>query len=307
MLDKPVYRWSVIKGSVTGASHLRNGSESDNQDAIESCVGDDDGPPVVLAVSDGHGSPKNFRSNVGSKLAVQVSVQITTEFLDKVKALSVSEIKRAAERHLTADLIREWRQRVKEHFDREPFEVSAEGQEYLAYGATLLLVAIGAGFVFYLQLGDGDIRAVSGETKQVEHPLPPDPTLIANETTSLCMKDAHKLFRFAFQNTQNGPPALILASSDGYSNSFSTPGAFDQVASDLLRIIHDEDDGWTRIEQQLEGWLTEASQKGSGDDVSLGIICRQDLIRTGGGTGLGPEEESPSENDRERDVRLGPR
>jgi serine/threonine protein phosphatase PrpC len=292
---------------VKGASHQQN------QDAVAFRVGEGDDPPVVLAVSDGHGSPRSFRSSVGSRFAVEVATEITSEFLDGFRSSAASDIKREAERSLTTELVKRWKEKVKEHFDKEPFrddeleyleqkagpsarraidEEVANATEkkgdhddalkahYLAYGATLLIVAIGARFVFYLQLGDGDILAVSDDRK-VEHPLPPDETLLANETTSLCMGSAQKLFRFRFQSTQNGPPALILASTDGYSNSFSTPDDFDKVGSDLLGFIQGEGDGWDRVERELPSWLNEASQAGSGDDVTLGIICRENVIRSG--------------------------
>jgi hypothetical protein len=29
----------------------------------------------------------------------------------------------------------------------------------------------------------------------------------------------------------------------------------------------------------MEGWLNEASQEGSGDDITLGIICRSDMVQ----------------------------
>jgi serine/threonine protein phosphatase PrpC len=296
--------WSVITKSVKGPSH------SENQDAVAFQIGEGHGSLVVLAVSDGHGSPKCFRSSAGSKFAVEAATEVTRKFIDGSQSSSASDIKSKAERCLTTDLVQRWKEKVKEHFDRQPIrddelerlELTAGPSarkaiqdevkqttaktgdsdnrlkaHYLAYGATLLVVAIGQTFVFYLQLGDGDILAVS-ENREIEHPLSPDETLLANETTSLCMGSAQNLFRFRFQSTENGAPALILASTDGYSNSFSTPGDFDKVGSDLLEFIQRERDGWMRVQRELPAWLHEASETGSGDDVTLGMICRKDVI-----------------------------
>jgi hypothetical protein len=121
--------------------------------------------------------------------------------------------------------------------------------------------------------------AVSDKTRQVEHPLPQDSSLIANETTSLCMDGAQKLFRFRFQFVQDVPPALILVSTDGYSNSFATPNDFEKVGSDLLSMI--QSNGLDYVGEGLTAWLEDASHTGSGDDVTLGIICRQDVSRSG--------------------------
>ena len=207
---KSAFRWAVMTESVKGASHQQK------QDAVAFRVGEGDAPPVVLAVSDGHGSPRSFRSSVGSQFAVEVATEITSNFLDGFKSASASDIKREAERSLTTKLVKGWKEKVKEHFDKEPFRddelehleqkagpsarqaIKEEFEEaivkkryhddalkahYMAYGTTLLLVAIEKRFVFYLQLGDGDILAVSDDRK-VEHPLPPDETLLANDTLS---------------------------------------------------------------------------------------------------------------------------
>ena len=55
-------RWGVLAHTQKGASHIRQ--KLDNQDAIEYSVADDGSPPVILAIADGHGSTKSFRSKV---------------------------------------------------------------------------------------------------------------------------------------------------------------------------------------------------------------------------------------------------
>ncbi len=290
---KPGYKWSVIGQSVRGASHLRSGLP--NQDAIRFHAGIDGEPPVLLAISDGHGSPKSFRSAVGAQLAVEVAVRVTKTFLDGMKDLPLSAVKNAAERFLPADIVKTWMQEVDEHLRRNAFSPEeldrlereagvvakqaaiANERHRIAYGATLLLAAVSDSYLFYLQLGDGDILTVSDTTPEVEPPLPQDASLIANETTSLCMDRAQKLFRFRFQSVQGIPPALILASTDGYSNSFATPGDFYKVGTDLLGMI--QKNGLEYVQDRLAAWLDDASRSGSGDDVSLGIICRRGIAQ----------------------------
>jgi len=302
---KPEYKWSVIGQSVRGASHLRSGLP--NQDAIKFHADTDGEPPVLLAISDGHGSPKSFRSAVGAQRAVEVAVRVTKTFLDGMKDLPLSAIKNAAERFLPADIVKTWMQEVDEHLRCNPFSAEeldrlereagvaakqaaiANERHRIAYGATLLLAAVSDSYLFYLQLGDGDILTVSDTPQQVESPLPQDASLIANETTSLCMDRAQKLFRFRFQSMQGIPPALILASTDGYSNSFSTPGDFYKVGTDLLGMI--QKNGLDYVEKSLAAWLDDASRSGSGDDVSLGIICRCGIAQPGHNPGdVAPEE-----------------
>ena len=147
---------------------------------------------------------------------------------------------------------------------------------HLAYGATLLAVVVAESFILYLQLGDGDILVVSEAGEVSRAPLPTDERLFANETTSLCLRDAWREFRSHFQVISASSPALILVSTDGYGNSFRDEAGFLQVGADVLAMIRA--DGLDAVSASLETWLTEASQEGSGDDVTLGILCRMDTL-----------------------------
>lgn len=293
--QEPTWRWAVIGESVRGTAHHRSGLP--NQDAIAFRAGPDGEAPVVLAVSDGHGSPKCFRSDVGAQLAVKTATDIVFEFLEGMRSSPASAIKAAAERLLAAEVLRDWRRAVSDHLLANPLKAEeldqleqvagvaareaaqTEAQKFLAYGATLLVVGVGVDFIIFLQIGDGDILAVPSGIREVSLPIEPDPSLLANETTSLCMPSAHKVFRSRFQFLQGSAPALLVASTDGYSNSFATPGDFQRVGLDLLGMI--ESEGLDAVAGDLAGWLAEASRTGSGDDVTVGIICRKDLIGTG--------------------------
>ena len=74
-------------------------------------------------------------------------------------------------------------------------------------------------------------------------------------------------------------PELILLATDGYANSFREDAGFLKVGSDLLGIIRT--DGLDKVNENLETWLTETSKAGSGDDITLGILCRMDTAREG--------------------------
>jgi hypothetical protein len=149
------------------------------------------------------------------------------------------------------------------------------GNPLLAYGATSLTVAVEESFILYLQLGDGEILYVSGKG-EVTRALPEDERLFANETTSLCTPDAEENFRVRLQPLAGEPPALILISTDGYVNSFSDSAGFFKVGSDLLEMLRA--DGFDPVNASLKGWLEEATRSGSGDDCTLGLICRMDAL-----------------------------
>ncbi len=285
--------WRIVGASVRGASHLRSGLP--NQDAIRWLPESGDSLPLVLAVSDGHGSAKCFRSDVGSRLAVETATKIVQEFLDTLSgSLSLSAIKRWVEENMPREIARRWRNTVADHLSASPLtsaeldklEAQRDAEKrrqivmepVLAYGATLLVVVMTDAFIFYLQLGDGDILTVSEAGQVNPAPLPGDERLFANETTSLCGRDAWREFRTHFQVISGALPALILVSSDGYGNSFRDHAGFLQVGADFLDMMRE--DGVDAINEGLETWLTEASQQGSGDDVTLGIICRMDALQS---------------------------
>jgi hypothetical protein len=169
----------------------------------------------------------------------------------------------------------------------------------LAYGATVMTVLVAETFILYLQLGDGDILVVV-EGGKVTRPLERDERLFANQTTSLCSPDAWRDVQIRFQALVHPPPALILLATDGYANSFVNEAAFLQVGADLLDLLRTE--GLAAVEADLATWLTEASQAGSGDDITLGLLCRADIAAQPEAAKsvevLPAEEETPADETR---------
>ena len=66
------------------------------------------------------------------------------------------------------------------------------------------------------------------------------------------------------------PPALILAATDGYANSFRDDAALFAVASDYLNMLRQHGQEW--VERQLDSWLQETTRDGSGDDITVGLM-----------------------------------
>ncbi|WP_157633633.1 PP2C family serine/threonine-protein phosphatase [Thioflavicoccus mobilis] len=271
-------RWRTGTASVRGAAHRRNGMP--NQDAVRAtrCP---DHTPLILALADGHGSARCFRSHCGARLAVGVAHLARSQLHEPV---GLSQVKRWAEEQLPRELVRQWRRRVERHLAREPFTANelapldAAGRRalaanpFLAYGTTLLMVIAAPAFILYLQLGDGDILTVAANGG-IERPIAKDPRLIANETTSLCSPQAWEEMRVTFQALAGTPPGLILAATDGYANSFRDEAGFQQVARDLWEMIRSG--GWDDIEEQLPDWLQEATEQGSGDDITVGLLAER--------------------------------
>ena len=282
--------WRVIGETVPGASHLRAGIP--NQDALLQVRASSVHLPIILSISDGHGSNKCFRSDRGSLFAVHLASALLNKTL--IGARSVKDIEKFGkdvQASLPGEVVRRWRKVVEADLRQEPFQEAelarlvekdgerarelVEANPYLAYGATLLTVALTPSFVIYMQLGDGEILTVS-DMGEITQPLPDDARLLANETTSLCLEGAADDFRFLLQPLAEPLPALILLTTDGYANSFSTTPGFHQVGSDLLDMMRA--DGFDSVNRSVKGWLEEATESGSGDDCTLAIIVRMDAL-----------------------------
>lgn len=282
------YQWDVICGTIQGAQHSRQGRP--NQDAIAWKMVN--GAQVLLAVSDGHGGAAYVRSDQGARIAVETAITVLDELLATHDPQARSHLVRD---HLPQRLVREWQHRVTEHAQTHPWTEPEQTvlkrldaatrdrlkrKPWVAYGTTLLAVVITPEHLIYLQLGDGDILVVSAK-EEIYRPIPPDPRCFANETPSLCGNNAwldmHVQVHPLTHANPEAIPALILVATDGYKDSFRDPAGFDQVGRDLLaRIRHEY--GLTEIKENLDRWLTETSVEGSGDDITVGLIYRRDIV-----------------------------
>ena len=284
MPDKDPAGWSLIADTVRGATHGRTGLP--NQDAFRLMPQRGSAASAIVAVSDGHGSVECFRSDVGARLAVDVAVEALSPLLEPSDTVSHSTLKYLVEQQLPRDMVRRWRTEVDRHLRENPVPQATGDVEtavsdstvanpYLPYGATLLAVLVTGLYLVYIQLGDGDIVAVS-EDGEALRPLAKDERLMGNQTTSLCMPDAWREMRVKFQPAE-GLPALILVSTDGYSNSFLDEESFLKVGPDIFRAILDN--GLDSVGKMLSTWLAEASLLGSGDDTTAAVLFRSDAHR----------------------------
>lgn len=272
--------WQVVGQTVRGAAHERNGLP--NQDAICWLPAAGHGSSAVLAVADGHGSPRYPRSHTGARLAVETAVRLIDDFTDSQSDVdNLSLIKDATQEWLPRALVRNWAEAVAADLQTEPLSETelfllgpgSSRELSIAYGTTLIVTAVTERFILYLQLGDGDILCVS-QSGEVTRPLSKDDRLFGNETTSLCANEAWRDFRIQFQPLTQSPPALVLLSTDGYPNSFRDESGFLQVGSDILDLI--QENGLASVNDRLAGWLRDSTRAGSGDDVTLGILCSLD-------------------------------
>jgi serine/threonine protein phosphatase PrpC len=268
----------VLGASVRGPIHRRDGLP--NQDAM-AWWGPDPRGRVVVAVADGHGSRKSFRSQMGAQLAVAVAVAVGRALAENAEGDGPPGPDFAA---VATEIVERWTAAVQGHLDTvpilevelagveeqegQPARQAVEAEPVLAYGATLLMAVMLGSWAIVLQLGDGDILTVS-PAGRTSRPMPDDSRLFGNETTSLCMRSAERQFRCGTSSVAADEVAVLILATDGVGNAYPDQAALAQVGADLLERISNE--GPEAVSGELESYLQEAAQH-SGDDTTMVVV-----------------------------------
>lgn len=258
--------------SVRGASHLARDlvcQDSSTHKVTEYYA--------VAVVADGHGSKKHFRSNMGSKFAVESTVEVIDRFYENPEEFEQSfpERHKAVIKNIEKQIITTWNSKVLEHLKANPVtaeEKSKFTEEEFAeinvesyYGTTLIAAIAGRGFCFGLMIGDGNLVAVFDDGEAVL-PMEYDESAPANVTASMCNANAASMFN-SFYRDKNKVLAMF-ASTDGLYTSFGSDDDFLNfhtiITSNLVNAEAMEASVYKNLEKR--------SHFGTEDDISLSCI-----------------------------------
>lgn len=258
--------------TVQGHSHKKDNRKC--QDASEYLANNDFG---IAVVSDGHGSSRHFRSDVGANLAVACALRQVKAFICSSEGpVQLKSDHDKSLRGLEENIIYTWREAVLRHFEENPLTEAEEAlcaekkipkeKPVIFYGATLLFSAITPAYAFAAKIGDGSPVFLKKDGTALL-PVPEDEKLFGNFTTSLCDEDAIDNFRHHF--SEESLDAIFL-STDGVVNSYAEEGFLNFNREILLQMRKDHE----VTKKELELWLPQLSERGSGDDMSIaGIYC----------------------------------
>ena len=265
--------WLALTASQLGAAHQARGLP--NQDAV---AARQVRPEVlVVAVADGHGHRRHFRSARGSQLAVTVACEAAQELAARLDGYrTAAPIESEALGTLVPAITGEWRDAVREDVAADPFtprEQASRGggdDPLIAYGSTLLLAIAGRRWLVLVQIGDGDIMGIQPDGRPLL-PVPRDPSLDGQLTTSLCGPRAEDEFRVAVVDTSTTPLLGVMLATDGYGNAQVADPWTDAVSTDLAELINDRPPEW--LAGQLPLWASRcASADGSADDTTIALL-----------------------------------
>lgn len=268
----------ICEGIVKGATHVRNQMPcQDNKKIIK--ISDE---ITIIALADGHGSSKCPRSDRGSMIAVNSFYHIMKKYLEiygedeeDITHL-MTFLNREGDVRFAQDVCEEWQARVKQSFYKNKVEgmTNEDGSikwpsVFSLYGTTLLGMLITDSFVFCFQIGDGDISAV---TKDNVEPLVEPEKFLGTETHSLSKPDAWRKAVASVHRLEmdSQEPYMYMLSTDGFANSYTSDKEYQKTCVDYLKMLQEY--GTEVVQANLKKWLTETSELGCGDDITVVMV-----------------------------------
>lgn len=271
-------KWEVLVATARGAAHNASGLPNQDAHAFRTLAGTG---VVAAAVADGHGHVRHFRAERGAQLAVAQACQCAERSGRLLAALGTNaEREEFARETLVPSVVEAWRRAVDVDHAESPFtsaeeaiRVIAGDEPVIAYGATLLLALLAERWVVVAQIGDGDVVALRADGA-VEVPVPADPTLDGQYTTSLCQASAVSSFRIAVIDHSATPLLALVLATDGFGNAQASDPWPPAVGADIVSMLRSHGSAW--VGDQLPTWVERcASPEGSGDDTTVVLAVRQ--------------------------------
>lgn len=271
-----------------GYSHILKGTCC--EDASASCNGED---LWIAVVSDGHGDPACFRSQVGSRLAVEIAVEQLTSFARNLREQGWEDhlfdgiLRERLVRQLIRSIIGNWNVKIAEELAAQPVteeeyaasrsyeQAYREGRELPhIFGCTLIALLMTDRYLLALQQGDGRCVVVRRDGT-ADQPVPWDSRCEGNICTSLCHEDAVESCRYYVADLGKEPLVACFAVSDGIEDSLDSQEDLNAFLCNVASIFAQE--GLENLLAQLGEYLPRMSETGSADDMSVAGIVRGDI------------------------------
>lgn len=262
----------------------------------------------VAIVSDGHGGDRYFRSDIGSRLACVVSLEMIREFVhncpdNPFENTPFTQVgvnwecqegapkeKVAILKQLTWAILYKWKQDVKHHAKANPLTdeekekvpveyhslINDESKLEKVYGCTLMAYVRTPQYWLAFQIGDGKCLSFHSETGP-KQPILWDDACFLNKTTSLCDSNAVNEFRCTFEGDGIYPYAVVLG-SDGLDDSFGEDKNLINFYIQLLKLAFQTNK--EVVEETLSQDLPILSKRGSQDDMSVASIVDETVMDT---------------------------
>ena len=289
--------------TVRGYSHIKNGTVCED---YSDSYSDEAGQYYVAAIADGHGDPKCFRSERGSKFAVEAAVSTLKSFAEEIlenekfqnQFLEDNMYQKNRIRALTNEVYYKWEEAVLTDFKTDSPaqellmeqgypETGLKDEESLhIYGATIIAALLLPQCLVLIHQGDGRCEVIYNDGT-VDQPVPWDDRCYEERTTSLCNEDVLPSFRHCVIDFKQKMPIACYVCSDGvedsYRDTYENMGGVHAFFKDLTCQITGNLNGFqVGIADILEevSKFGRFSKQGSFDDVSVaGIVDLEECVK----------------------------
>ena len=262
----------MIKGihaTVIGDSHIRRHVVC--QDSSGVYVDEKFG---IAVVADGHGSAKHFRSDVGSRIAVKISIELLKKYMSQTDFKNqFRQYPDFILQQMEKQILMKWREAVEEYHKENPLseeekklfpaEEKSRMKIPVIYGSTVLIAVMADGFSYGMLLGDGGFVVLSRKGR-ISIPVE-DPNSHANYTSSLCNTNAYLYFQHWYSEEE---PAAMFVSTDGLFKSFASEEDFLKYHGLITQMLGDPEKARISLKRNFE----KRTREGSGDDISIALI-----------------------------------
>lgn len=294
--------------TVRGYLHIMKGISCEDSSASLSV----DGKYHIAVIADGHGDPLCFRSDIGSRIAVDTALSCLQEFAETVVTspevenrfyrdmFSNPRYSQMTLRQLTDTILAKWNDGILKDYKEnlpspeELLEGVGTGSRIAhIYGTTCLAALMLPSCLLLLHQGDGrcDVFFSDGI---IEQPIPWDIRCEDTATTSMCDEDAAESFRTHVIDTAKREVIACYLGCDGVEDAYRD--TYEELGGShiLMGGVHTFYKDLTcqlatkskeEFQEYLEEMLPEFSQNGrfsrsgSGDDVSIAGIVNIEAVQ----------------------------
>lgn len=248
----------------------------------------------IAIIADGHGDKKCFRSNIGSRIACEVSLEKIKDFAFTLQNENVEDQifnEKKTEKlisHLFFSIISSWNEKVLQDLSDNPpsdEEYESAGENNAAiyksgnglthiYGTTLIAMLMTKRYLLVIHQGDGRCVVMHNDGT-IDQPVPWDPRCEGRNTASLCDEDVLAHWRYHLVDLTKDTIVACYAISDGIEDSFQT-----QKEVNAYLCMHAADYAELGKESYLEALpqhFSRLTKQGSQDDISIGCIINSKL------------------------------
>ncbi len=297
-MEQPVRvpEWHCFGGSVQGDGHKKIGLP--NEDAVQIYQERDACLPVIISVADGLGGKEFFRAERGSREAVKNAVEAGKTFISSLKTREVID-EASVRSGFCRVFVDEWVSSVMNDFGTDPpsfedqekneknakFYFPSTGEQETGdvrekffasfpYSTTSITLIVTDSQIIIAQIGNGDVVMIEADGT-TSRPFPEAGPDVGVET--LAMPGSSGLFRICVRTITPGTsPVAAFVSTDGYSNSYISD--FERYIAEIWTDFFKSYDLDT-INEGIVPFLNRLSAEGSGDDITLGILCNIPVIK----------------------------